>query len=62
MPLTMAGIGETKTQSNSIRGNEGDNKFYWQILDFVAGAKLLYCRRSEGNVIVNVKDFQSGGK
>lgn len=45
MPLTMAGIGETNTISR-IGGNEETRRFLAN-LGFVAGAKLLYCRRSE---------------
>jgi len=44
MPLTMAGIGETKSH---VLVEMKRQDVFWQILDLLQERKLLYCRRSE---------------
>ena len=54
MPLTMMGIGETNT-IKKIGGREDTRKFLAN-LGFVAGGIITIISKTEGNLIVTIKD------
>ena len=54
MPLSMVGIGETKSIVK-INGKD-DAKRFLENLGFVEGASVTVVSETSGNMIVNVKD------
>ena len=54
MPLSMVGAGEENTFQR-IGGKEETRKFL-ETLGFVVGGKVTVVSRTEGNLIVNIKE------
>lgn len=54
MPLTMAGIGESKL-IKKVGGKEEVRRFL-ESLGFVMGGKVTVISKLDGNVIVNIKE------
>lgn len=54
MPLSMVGIGETRTISN-VRGRDEQRRFL-ESLGFIDGAEVTVIAQMAGNLIVNIKE------
>ena len=54
MPLSIVGIGETRTISN-VRGRDEQRRFL-ESLGFIDGAEVTVIAQMAGNLIVNIKE------